>query len=258
MGKKIPISTSFNLPDGREVTIETGKLATLADGSVVVRMGDTMIFCSAVSAREAREGQSFFPLSVDYQEKFASAGRIPGNFFRRESKLSDYEVLTSRLVDRAIRPLFPDGYMCDTQIIINLISADKDVPPDAFAALAASAAMTVSDIPFAGPISEVRVARVEGEFVVNPSFSQLENADMDFIVAATMDDVMMVEGEAKECQEADLVQAIKTAHEAIKVQCQAQLDLAKLVGDKAINREVEAQPENDEIYAKVKNSQKKK
>ncbi|MEN0050646.1 MAG: polyribonucleotide nucleotidyltransferase, partial [Bacteroidota bacterium] len=156
MGKKIPTTVSFNLPSGQEVIIETGKLATQADGSVVVRVGNTMIFASAVSATEMREGQSFFPLSVDYQEKFAAAGRIPGNFHRREGRLSEHEILTSRLVDRAIRPLFPDGYMFDTQIIINLISGEKETLPDAYTALAASAALAVSDIPFAGPISEVR------------------------------------------------------------------------------------------------------
>ncbi|MEL6943712.1 MAG: polyribonucleotide nucleotidyltransferase, partial [Bacteroidota bacterium] len=214
---------------------------------------NTMIFASAVSAREVREGQSFFPLSVDYQEKFAAAGRIPGNFHRREGRLSDYEILTSRLVDRAIRPLFPDGYMFDTQIIINLISGEKETLPDAYTALAASAALMVSDIPFAGPISEVRVARIEGEFVINPPASQLETADMDFVVAATEENVMMVEGEAKECQEADLVEAIKLAHEAIKVQCQAQHELAKLVGDKALNkREIEVAEENEEVKALVK------
>jgi len=252
MGLQIPISTSFHLPDGREVIIETGKLAAQADGSVVVRCGNTMIFAVAVSATEAKEGQSFFPLSVDYQEKFAAAGRIPGNFFRRESRLSDYEILISRLVDRAIRPLFPDGYMNETQIIINLISGDKETPPDAFAALAASAAMMVSDIPFASPISEVRVARIGGNFVVNPSTTALLTADLDIIVAATMQDVMMVEGEAKECLEKDLVEAIKIAHEAIKVQCQAQLALAQLVGDKALNkREVAPIPEDEEVKAKV-------
>lgn len=258
MGKQIPISQSFELPDGQTVTIETGKLATQADGSVVVRIGDTMLFCSAVSAHEAREGQSFFPLSVDYQEKFAAAGRIPGNFFRREAKLSDYEVLISRLVDRAIRPLFPDGYMNETQIIINLISGDKETLPDAYAALAASAAMTVSDIPFAGPISEVRVARIDGEFVVNPGRTKLAEADIDIIVAATMENVMMVEGEAKECQEKDLVEAIKVGHEAIKVQCQAQLDLAGKVGEKATNREVEVPEIPEEIKTWVKEKTKDK
>jgi len=251
MGKQIPISTSFTLPNGREVTIETGKLAAQADGSVVVKMGKTMLFASAVSAHKPREGQSFFPLSVDYQEKFAAAGRIPGNFFRREARLSDYEILTSRLVDRAIRPLFPNGYMNDTQIIINLISADKDVMPDAMVALAASAALSVSDIPFAGPISEVRVARINGKFEINPDRSVLkESADLDLIVAATIENVMMVEGEAKECSEKDIVEAIRVAHDAIKVQCEAQLDLAKKVGDKAIKREVvpaESKPEVDKM-----------
>ncbi len=252
MGKQIPITTSFNLPDGREVTIETGKLAAQADGSVVVRVGNTMIFASVVAAKKVREGQSFFPLSVDYQEKFASAGRIPGNFFRRESKLSDYEVLISRLVDRAIRPLFPDGFMEDTQVIINLISADKNVPPDAFVALAASAALTISEIPWQGPISEVRVARINGSFHINPNKSDLENADINLIVAADAKNIMMVEGEAKECSERDLVDAIRHAHDAIKVQCQAQLDLAQKVGGPALNkREFEGLPENEEIKNRV-------
>lgn len=252
MGQKIPISTSFDLPDGRTITIETGKLASQADGSVVVRMGNTMIFATAVSAKEAKEGQSFFPLSVDYQEKFAAAGRVPGNFFRRETKLNDYEILISRLVDRAIRPLFPDGYMNETQIILNLISGEVDVLPDALVALAASSALAVSDIPFGGPISEVRVARIDGEFVINPNRKALENADMDFIVAASMDNVMMVEGEAKECQEKDLVEAIRIAHDAIKVQCQAQLALAEKVGEKAtVKREVEPLPSDDTIKEKV-------
>ena len=252
MGQQIPITTSFELPDGREVTIETGKLATQADGAVVVRMGKTMLFASAVSAKEAREGQPFFPLSVDYQEKFASAGRIPGNFFRREAKLSDYEVLTSRLVDRAIRPLFPDNYMNDTQIIINLISGEAEVLPDALVALAASSALTISDIPFAGPISEVRVAKIEGEYVVNPNKTPLATAEIDIIVAATLDNVVMVEGEAKECSEADLVAAIKVGHDAIKVQCNAQLALAEKVGEKAaVKREVAEVEENEEVKALV-------
>ncbi len=253
MGSQTPISTSFNLPDGREVTIETGKLATQANGSVVVRLGDTMLLCTVVSSTQMREGQSFFPLSVDYQEKFAAVGRIPGNFFRRETRLSDYEILICRLVDRAIRPLFPDGYMFDTQVIISLISADKETLPDTLAALAASAALAVSNIPFAGPISEVRVARVNGEFKVNPVRSDMENADMDIIVAATMQDVMMVEGEAKECVEADLIEAIKIGHEAIKVQVQAQLDLAELVGEKAtVKRVFEGAEVDEDLKAKVK------
>jgi len=252
MGKQIPITTSFNLPDGQEITIETGKLAAQADGSVVVRQGNTMLFASVVSAKEAREGQSFFPLSVDYQEKFASVGRIPGNFFRREARLTENEILTCRLVDRVIRPLFPDGYMNDTQIIINLISADSNAMPDALAALAASAALSVSDIPFAGPISETRVARIDGEFVVNPNKEACENADLNIILGATIDNVMMVEGEAKECSEADLIEAIRIGHEAVKVQCQAQLALAELVGEKAtVKRVIEALPENEEIKAEI-------
>ncbi|MCB0587122.1 MAG: polyribonucleotide nucleotidyltransferase, partial [Phaeodactylibacter sp.] len=252
MGQQIPITTSFDLPDGRTVTIETGKLATQADGAVVVRMGKTMLFASVVSAKEAKEGQSFFPLSVDYQEKFAAAGRIPGNFFRREAKLSDYEVLICRLVDRAIRPLFPDGYMNETQVIINLISGDEDVPPDAFAALATSAALAVSDIPFGGPISEVRVALIDDEYVVNPNKSALENAELDIIVAATMDNVIMVEGEAKECSEKELVKAIQVGHEAIKVQCKAQLELAGKVGEKALKkRELEPAEEDEALKKEV-------
>lgn len=249
MGKQIPDTTSFQLPNGQTVTIETGKLATQADGSVVVRCGNTMVFATVVSRKEAKEGQTFFPLSVDYQEKFASAGRIPGNFFKRETKLSDYEVLVSRLVDRVIRPLFPDGYMNETQVIINLISAEKDVLPDVLAGLAASAAITISDVPFAGPISEVRVARIEGEYVVNPKKSALEKADIDLVIGATIENVMMVEGEAKECSENELVEAIKIGHEVIKVQCQAQLDLAAKVGK--TKRTIQPIPEDEEVKALV-------
>ncbi len=252
MGKQIPTTTSFKLPDGKEVTIETGKLAAQADGSVVVRVGNTMLLATVVGAKEAKEGQAFFPLSVDYMEKFAAAGRIPGNFFRREAKLSDYEVLVSRLVDRAIRPLFPDGYMCETQVIIQLISGEKDVAGDAYAALAASAALTLSDIPWAGPISEVRVARIDGQFVVNPGKAASATSDINIIVAADKDNIMMVEGECKECSEADLVAAIKVAHEAIKVQCAAQLTLANIVGGKALTqRELVPQPQNAEVEKRV-------
>lgn len=252
MGNQIPTTTSFNLPDGKEVTIETGKLATQAHGSVVVKVENTMLFCSVVSAFEMREGQNFFPLSVDYQEKFAAAGKIPGNFFRREARLSDYEILTSRLVDRALRPLFPDGYMNDTQVIINLISGDERNMPDAYAALAASAALAVSNIPFAEPLSEVRVAKINGEYKVNPERQELADASMDIIIAATMDNVMMVEGEADECQENELIEAIKIGHDAIKVQINAQHELAKKVGDKAlVKREIEAAPENEEVQEMV-------
>ena len=249
MGKQIPLSTSFSLPDGREVTIETGKLAAQANGSAMVRMGDTMVLATVVSAKEPKEDPKFFPLSVDYQEKFASVGRIPGNFFRREARLNDYEILTSRLVDRAIRPLFPDGYMNETQVIINLISADKDAMPDALAALAASSALSVSNIPWAGPISEVRVGRVKGKFVINPGREALKDADLEIIVAATLADVMMVEGEANECTEKDLIDAIKIGHEAVKIQCQAQLDLAQQVGDAAlVKRPYEVAEIDEELF----------
>ncbi len=251
MGQQKPITVSFNLPDGREVIIETGKLATQADGSVVVRIGKTMLFASAVSAKEAKPGQSFFPLSVDYQEKFAAAGRIPGNFFRREARLSEDEILTSRLVDRAIRPYFPEGYLNETQIIINLISGDPETMPNAFAALAASAALAVSDIPITEIISEVQVAKVNGQWIINPTRSQLKDATIDLIVGATMDNPCMVEGEANECTEEDLVEGIKIAHEAIKVQIEAQKELARKVGDKAIKRPVDPIPEDPQIKAFV-------
>ncbi|KXK40061.1 MAG: polyribonucleotide nucleotidyltransferase [Saprospiraceae bacterium] len=248
MGNIIPTSTSFRLPDGKEVTLETGKLATQAHGSVVVKVENTMLLATVVASPDAKPDQSFFPLSVDYQEKFASAGRIPGNFFRRESKLSDYEVLISRLVDRAVRPLFPDHFLNETQIILYLISGDQKNMPDAYAALAASAALAVSDIPFDGPISEVRVAKIDGEYVINPERDRLAEATLDLIVAASLKDVMMVEGEASECQESELIEAIKVAHDAIKVQCEAQLALAQKVGDKAlIKRELEVPVENTEL-----------
>lgn len=251
---QFPKSVSFQLPDGKNVTIETGKLATLAHGSVMVKVENTMLLATVVASAEAKPDQSFFPLSVDYQEKFASAGRIPGNFFRRETKLSDYEVLISRLVDRAVRPLFPDGFLNDTQIIINLISGDKQNMPDCYAALAASAALAVSDIPWDGPISEVRVCKINGQYVINPERSAMENADLDLIVAATLKDVMMVEGEANECQEQEIVEAIKIAHEVIKVQCQAQLDLAALVGEKAtVKREMPVVEKDAELLAFVEN-----
>lgn len=251
MGNFVPTTISFNLPDGKEVTIETGKLATQAHGSVVVRVEDTMMLATVVASPEAKPDQSFFPLSVDYQERFASGGRIPGNFFRREAKLSDYEVLISRLVDRAVRPLFADDFLNETQIIINLISADQRNMPDCYAALAASAALAVSNIPFAGPISEVRVAKINGKYIVNPERDLLEEATLDLIVAATMDNVMMVEGEANECQESELIEAIKVAHDAIKVQCKAQLDLAQLVGDKALIKRTIVLPEEDTDLKKL-------
>jgi len=248
------IKKTFNLPDGREISIETGKLAKQADGSVEVRMGDTMILATVVSSQEAKEGVDFLPMSVDYQEKFASSGKIPGGFLKREGKLSDYEVLTSRLVDRALRPLFPSDYHSETQVMIQLFSLGENDLPDALAALAASAALTASDIPFEGPISEVRVARVNGEFIANPTSKQLAESDIDMIIAATIDNIMMVEGEMKEISEAEMVDAINFAHEAIKPQCQAQLDLAKDAGKtekREYNHEEEPNPELEkEIFDK--------
>jgi len=220
----------ISLPDGREITIETGKLAKQADGSVVVRLGNTMLLATVVGKDEAQEGTDFLPLSVDYQEKFASTGRIPGGFLRREGRLSDYEILISRLVDRAMRPLFPDDYFLDTQINIFLISGDQGSLPDSLAALAASFALTISPIPFNGPVSEVRVARVEGKFIINPSAEDREKADLDIIVGATFDNITMVEGEMHEAQEDDLLEALKLAHEAIKTQCKAQMEMAEEMG----------------------------
>jgi len=252
MGKKQGITTTFNLPDGREVIMETGKLAAQADGSVTLRIGKTVVLATVVSSKEPKEGMSFFPLYVDYQEKFSAAGRIPGNFFRREGRLNDDEILVSRLVDRAIRPLFPKGYMNETQVFINLLSAEEGEMPDSLAALAASTALTVSDIPFEGPISEVRVAKIEGELKINPMKSDLEEATLDLIVAATNENVMMVEGEGDEMSEKEIVEAIKFAHDAIKVQIAAQLELAKLVGDKAlIKREVPEANNNEELKADI-------
>ncbi|QEC80268.1 polyribonucleotide nucleotidyltransferase [Mucilaginibacter ginsenosidivorax] len=224
------IKKVIDLGDGRTIEIETGKLAKQADGSVVIKMGDTMLLATVVSSPEAKEGVDFLPLSVDYQEKYAATGRIPGGFLRREARLSDYEVLISRLVDRALRPLFPSDYHADTQVMISLISADKDIMPDCLAGLAASAALSVSNIPFNGPISEVRVAKIDGQLVINPTLSQLENATLEFIVAGSEHDINMVEGESKEIQEAELVEAIKFAHTAIKIQCLAQKELTIEVG----------------------------
>ncbi len=211
-----PLQSKFTIRDGHEVIIESGRLARQADGSVTVRQGNCIILATVVANKEAREGQSFFPLSVDYQEKFASAGRIPGSFFKREARLNDYEILTSRLIDRALRPLFPEDYLCDVQVLVSLVSSDPEVMPDALACLAASAALAVSDIPIQEIISEVRVARVEGQFIINPTRTELSKADINFIIAATDKNIMMVEGEAKECSEEDLVKVIELGHEAIK------------------------------------------
>ena len=225
-----PIKKTIDLGDGRVITLETGKLAKQADGAVELRMNNTMLLATVVSAKEAGEGVDFMPLQVEYKEKFSAFGRFPGGFQKREGRASDYEILTARLVDRVLRPLFPENYHADTFVNIIMFSSDGVDMPDALAGLAASAALAVSDIPFNGPISEVRVARVEGEFVINPTFEQLEKADMDLMVGATYENIMMVEGEMNEVSEAELLEALKTAHEAIKVQCKAQMELAEEVG----------------------------
>ncbi|MEL6358358.1 MAG: polyribonucleotide nucleotidyltransferase, partial [Bacteroidota bacterium] len=237
------IAKTIQLADNRTITIETGKLAKQADGAVVVRMGKAMLLATVVAKKETTDNPGFLPLYVDYQEKFAAAGKIPGSFLRREGRLGDHEVLVARLVDRAIRPLFPKGYTAETQINISLISADEEVLPDALAALAASAALAVSPIPFEAPISEVRVARIEGQLYINPAPKALEQADMELIVGATEDNILMVEGEMSEVQEEEMLAAIQFAHEAVKDHCKVQRELAVAVGmqDKKVVEEAPVQ-----------------
>ncbi|MFI5151925.1 MAG: polyribonucleotide nucleotidyltransferase [Chitinophagales bacterium] len=245
-----PIQVSFDIGGGRMVTIETGKLARQADGAVTVRQGNCILLATVVANKEPKEGQDFFPLSVDYQEKFASAGRIPGSFFKREARLNDYEILTSRLIDRALRPLFPEDYLCDVQVLVSLISSDMEVMPDALACLAASSALAVSDIPIKEIISEVRIARVEGKLLVNPGRTELDKADMEFMIAATDKNLMMVEGKASECSEEDLVNALQLAHESIKIQVKAQEELrAKL--QLTSKRDYQKPEQNEDLKAKV-------
>ena len=253
-----PIVKTIELPDGRTITLETGKLAKQADGSVMLRMGNTMLLATVCAAKDAVPGTDFMPLQVEYKEKFSAFGRFPGGFTKREGRASDYEILTCRLVDRALRPLFPDNYHAEVYVNIILYSADGVDMPDALAGLAASAALAVSDIPFNGPISEVRVARINGEFVINPTFDQLEKADMDLMVGATYENIMMVEGEMSEVSELDLLNAMKAAHEAIKVQCQAQKELAEAVGSTVkreycheVNDEELCKAVHDACYAKA-------
>ncbi|MCT4646206.1 MAG: polyribonucleotide nucleotidyltransferase [Carboxylicivirga sp.] len=245
-----PFEKVIELGDGRTITIETGKLAKQADGSVVVKMGNTYLLATVVSAKEAKPDVDFMPLTVEYKEKYAAVGRFPGGFQKREARPSDYEILVSRLIDRALRPLFPDDYHADTFVTVNLISADEEILPDQLAGLAASACLAVSDIPFNGPISEVRVARVNGELLVNPTATQLESADMDIIVAATLENIMMVEGEMSEVSEADLLEAMKVAHDAIKVQCQAQIEMMEALG-KTEKREYCHEENDEELEKKV-------
>ncbi len=241
---------TFDIGDGRQITIETGKLARQADGSVLVKMGNCALLATVVANKEPKPGQSFFPLSVDYQEKFASAGRIPGSFFKREGRLSDNEILISRLIDRALRPLFPDDYLCDVQVLVTLVSSDPEIMPDALACLAASAALAVSDVPIQEIISEVRVSRINGQMIINPTRAQMLESDMDFIIAATEKNIMMVEGESKECSEEDLIQAIEAGHNAIKIQVKAQQELWELVGSPA-KRDYTKPYRNDELNEKI-------
>jgi len=248
---KTGINKTFTLPDGREIIIETGKLATQSDGSVVVKLGDTMLLATVVSNKEAKENTDFLPLSVEYQEKYAATGRFPGGFFKREARPSEYEILIARLVDRALRPLFPENYHAEVQVLITLISADKNTMPDALAALAASSAISVSDIPFDGPISEVRVGRKDGRFVINPAVSDIEFLDLDIMVAASMDNIIMVEGEMKEISEDDMLAALKFAHEAIKQQCLAQLELAAMVEKSKVKREYSHEENDEELRNKI-------
>jgi polyribonucleotide nucleotidyltransferase len=248
---KTGIKKTFDLSDGREISIETGKLATQADGSVVVKMGDTMLLATVVSSKEAKENTDFLPLSVEYQEKYAASGRFPGGFFKREARPSEYEILIARLVDRALRPMFPADYHAETQVLITLISADVNIMPDALAALAASSALAVSDIPFNGPISEVRVGRKDGQLLINPAISDIAMLDLDIMVAASIDNIIMVEGEMKEVSESDMLEALKFAHDAIKLQCQAQIELAAMIEKSKVKR-VYCHEENDEeLKAKI-------
>ena len=238
------------MPDGKEVSIETGKLAKQADGAVVVKSGNMMLLATVVANKEAKEGVDFLPLSVDYQEKFASNGRIPGSFLKREARLSDYEILISRLVDRALRPTFPDDYHADVQVLINLISADSEVLPDAFVGLAAAAALAVSDIPFNGPISEVRVAKINGEYKVNPSVSELAGASLELLVAANANDILMVEGEGDEVSETEMLEALRIAHDAIKIQCAALNELTVACG-KTEKRTYSHETHDEELRAEL-------
>jgi len=248
-----PIVKTIELGDGRTITLETGKLAKQADGSVMLRMGNTMLLATVCAAKDAVPGTDFMPLQVEYKEKYAAFGRFPGGFTKREGRASDNEILTCRLVDRALRPLFPDNYHAEVYVNIILFSADGVDMPDALAGLAASAALAVSDIPFNGPISEVRVARIAGQYVINPSFEQLAKADMDIMVAATYENIMMVEGEMSEVSEAELLEAMKIAHEAIKIHCKAQMELTEEVG-KTVKREYCHEVNDEELREAVHNA----
>jgi polyribonucleotide nucleotidyltransferase len=246
------IQHTFQATPDQTITLETGKVARQADGSVMLIQGNTMILATVVAAKEAKEGQDFFPLSVEYREKFAAAGRIPGSFLRREARPSDNEILISRLIDRALRPLFPEDYLCEVQIIVTLVSAEADTQPDALACLAASSALMVSDIPFNGPVSEVRVGKVNGQLIINPTSEQIKSSTIDMIVAAGEKNIVMVEGEMKEISEAEMVEAIAAAHEAIKLQCKAQIELASKVATSQVKREIAPIPQDEEVLAAMR------
>jgi polyribonucleotide nucleotidyltransferase len=248
------VNEVINMPDGKQITIETGKLARQADGAVMVKQGNTMLLATVVSNKEPKEGVDFLPLTVEYQEKYSSTGRFPGGFFKREARPSEHEILIARLVDRALRPLFPDDYHAETQVQITLFSGDKNTDPDALAALAASAAISVSDIPFNGPISEVKVGRINGEFVVNPTIEELVNADLEIMVAGSLNNIVMVEGEMKEASEADMLEAIKHAHSAIKLQCEAQTKLASKVEKAQQKREYDHETHDEELKNQMHNA----
>ncbi len=243
--------SSIPMGEGKSIEIETGVMAKQAHGSVVLKYGDTMLLATVVSNKEAKENIDFLPLSVDYQEKFAGVGRIPGSFHRREARLTDYEILISRIVDRALRPLFPSDYHSDTQVMITLMSSDKNFPPDCLVGLAASACLMVSDIPFLGPISEVRVAKINGELVINPSISELAKASMELIVSGTEKDINMVEGECSEVSEEEMLEALKFAHEAIKIQCKAQWALCESMGGRPATREYNHETNDEELRKKI-------
>lgn len=245
------ITELITLADGREITLETGKLAKQADGSVVVKMGGTMLLATVVASKEAKDGVDFLPLTVDYREKFYAGGKIPGNFFRREARPSDQEILTMRLVDRVLRPLFPEDFHAEVQVMISLISYDGESIPDDLAGLAASAAIAITDIPFNGPMSEVRVVRINGELSVNPKFEDLKIADLDIMVGATKDSIVMVEGEMKEISEAEMLEAIQFAHVEIKKQVEAQERLAEKVGKSFPKREYSHENHDEAIREKV-------
>ena len=245
-----PTKKTIVLGDGREITLETGKLAKQADGAVELRMGNTMLLATVVSAKEAEEGADFMPLQVEYKEKYSAVGRYPGGFTKREGRPSDYEILTARLVDRVLRPLFPSNYHANTIVTVTLFSSDGQDQPDALAGLAASAAIAVSDVPFEEPIAEVRVARINGEFVIDPTFEQLKNADMELMVGATYDNIMMVEGEMDEVSEDDLIAALKAAHDAIKPMCVAQKELAEQIG--VVKREYCHETDDEELHERMR------